>query len=256
MEISRKAALAAGKFIDSNLDAIDADDIQSKGKNDFVTFVDKEAEKIITEIIKQQFPDHQILAEESGLDRQKSRYLWVIDPLDGTDNFIQGIGHYCVSIALLEDQNPIFGLIYDPGRQEFFYAYSGKGSYLNGRPIRLEKPVELKSAFGATAFPFRFHDAVDTYLKALKDILLQVRDIRRFGSAALDLAYTACGRYDFFWEAYLQPWDFMAGLVIIQEAGGKISNFQGKALSLQPDSVLAANPAIYDEIFKIIRLYF
>lgn len=253
---AREAALAAARIIADRFGRLDDAQVQKKGENDFVTEVDKAAEAAIIETLHRHFPGHQVLAEEGGYYYPDDPYLWVIDPLDGTTNFIQNIPHFSISLALLEDKIPVFGLIYDPILKEMFSAQAGQGSFLNGQPIHVSRKPSLELTLGATGFPFRSHQVLSGYLQVLKTILDQAKDVRRCGSAALDLAYTACGRYDFFWEAFLQPWDFLAGGVIVEEAGGQTGNFSGQELAVRPDSVLAANPALFKDLLTIIQKNF
>jgi len=256
LKIALQAVQEAGDMISSNFQNLKDSDIQAKGKNDFVTRVDREAEAIISRILFKEFPQHQILGEESGYSRQKSKYLWVIDPLDGTTNFIQGIPHFAISMAFMENSRVIFGLIYNPLSEERFHAVKDQGAFLNNRRIRVSGRKTLRSAFGATGFPFKAPQFLETYTNTFRSLLSRSQDLRRCGSAALDLAYTACGRYDFFWESHLLPWDFMAGKLIVAEAGGRTSDFQGRELPVQTSSVIAANKTLYPKILKVINSYF
>jgi myo-inositol-1(or 4)-monophosphatase len=256
LKIALQAAHEAGDLIGRNFQKLQNSDIQPKGKNDFVTRIDKEAEAIIGAVIASHFPKHQILGEEGGLSRQKSEYLWVIDPLDGTTNFIQGIPHFAVSLALLRNGTVIFGLIYDPLSRECFHAGAHQGAFLNNVPIAVSPTGKMSSALGSTGFPFKAPQFMEHYASVFKIMMSQIQDLRRCGSAALDLAYTACGRYDFFWEAHLLPWDFMAGKLIVEEAGGKTSDFLGRELLVQTSSVMAANKTLYPKILKIISSQF
>ncbi|MCX6554141.1 MAG: inositol monophosphatase family protein [Candidatus Aminicenantes bacterium] len=255
-KIAWRAAHEAGDLIKRNFQNLQNIDIQSKGKNDFVTRVDREAEGIITKVIASNFPDHQVLAEEGGLSTQKGEYLWVVDPLDGTTNFIQGIPHFAVALALMKNEQVIFGLIYDPLLRECFHAASGQGAFLNDAPIVVSAIKQMGSAFGATGFPFKAPHLLTPYTDVFKILLPQCQDLRRCGSAALDLAYVACGRYDFFWESHLLPWDFMAGKLIVEEAGGTTSDFSGKELPVQTSSVLAANRCLHPTLLDLIGPHF
>lgn len=256
LEVALQAAREAGDLIGGNFQKLQTADIERKGENDFVTRIDKEAETIIGRVIGRHFPAHQVLGEEGGLSQQKSEYLWVIDPLDGTTNFIQGIPHFSVSLALLKNGAVVFGLIYDPLTRECFHAAAGQGAFLNEARIAVSRTGQMGSAFGCTGFPFKAPRLLEPYTNTFKIMMAQCQDLRRCGSAALDLAYTACGRYDFFWEAHLLPWDFMAGKLIVEEAGGKTSDFQGRELPLQTSSVIAANKTLYPKILKMIRSHF
>jgi myo-inositol-1(or 4)-monophosphatase len=251
-----QAAREAGDLICRNFQILPASDIQTKGKNDFVTRVDREAEAIIKSAIKQNFPDHRILAEESGYSAKASEYLWIIDPLDGTTNFIHGIPHFAVSLALQKNGKIIFALIYNPLSKDCFHASAGQGAFLNGKAIAVNKVAKLSSALGATGFPFKTPRFLGAYTETFRSLLSQCQDMRRCGSAALDLAYTACGRYDFFWEAHLLPWDFMAGKLLVAEAGGLSGDFAGRELTVQTSSVLAANPVLYAKILRVIGNFF
>ncbi|MBN2399175.1 MAG: inositol monophosphatase [Candidatus Aminicenantes bacterium] len=256
LKIALQAVQEAGDMIGSNFQNLQDSDIQAKGKNDFVTRVDREAEAIIKRIILNEFPHHQVLGEEGGYTQRKSKTLWVIDPLDGTTNFIQGIPHFAISMALMINGKVVLGLIYDPLSEERFHAIKGQGAFLNNRRIAVSRKKTLRSALGATGFPFKAPQFSEAYASTFRNLLLRCQDMRRCGSAALDLAYTACGRYDFFWEAHLLPWDFMAGKLIIDEAGGRSSDFQGKELKVQTSSVLVANQSLYSKILKILASHF
>ncbi len=251
-----QAAHAAGDVICCSFQKLAASDVQAKGKNDFVTRVDLKAEAVIKKVILEKFPRHRILAEETGYSAEAGEYLWVIDPLDGTTNFIHDIPHFAVSLALLKSNQVVFGLIYDPLSGDEFHAASGQGAFLNGQSITVSRTPELDSALGATGFPFKAPELVTPYSRTFKSLISRCEDMRRCGSAALDLAYTACGRYDFFWEAFLRPWDFMAGKLLIAEAGGLSSDFAGKELAVKTSSVLAANKSLYPQLLKIIGNYF
>ena len=256
LKVALQAACEAGNLIGRNFQNLQNADIQRKGKNDFVTRVDKEAEAIIKSAISKNFPGHRILAEESGYSTQASEYLWVIDPLDGTTNFIQGIPHFAIALALLKNNTVIFGLIYDPLSQECFHAALGQGAFLNNARIVVSRTGKMSSALGSTGFPFKAPQFLEAYTNTFRNLLSRCQDLRRCGSAALDLAYTACGRYDFFWEAHLLPWDFMAGKLLVEEAGGRTSDFMGRELQVQTSSVLAANKTLYPKILKIIGSHF
>jgi len=251
-----QAARGAGAVICRGYRHLEDGDIQRKGKNDFVTRVDLEAEIAIKKVIGRNFPDHCILAEESGYSMNKSEFLWVIDPLDGTTNFIHGIPHFAVSMALLKNRQVIFGLIYEPLSRDRFHAFPSQGAFLNDKPIKVSLTVTLADALGATGFPFKAPAQRPAYARTFKSLLDQCKDMRRCGAAALDLAYVACGRYDFFWEAHLLPWDFLAGKLIVEEAGGITSDFAGKELAVGTSTVIAANKNLYQELLKEIRTFF
>jgi len=251
-----RAAKKAGEAICRGFRNLAAVDVEVKGKNDFVTRVDREAEEAIAAIILKEFPGHRILAEESGDSAAASDFLWVIDPLDGTTNFIHGIPHFAVSLALLENERLVFGLIYDPLSGDRFHAGLGRGAFLNDQPIAVSRTQTIAASLGATGFPFKAPAQADAYASAFKSLLSKCKDMRRCGSAALDLAYTACGRYDFFWEAHLLPWDFMAGKLLIAEAGGRSGDFSGEELAVRTGSVLAASKTLYPLLLEEIGGFF
>ncbi|MCU0276194.1 MAG: inositol monophosphatase [Acidobacteria bacterium] len=256
LKTALQAAQKAGKVMLREFQHLAATDIQAKGKNDFVTRVDLEAEAAIKKVIARNLPQHRILAEETGYSQTGGEYLWVIDPLDGTTNFIHGIPHFAVSLALLTNQRVVFGLIYEPLSGDRFHAFAGRGAFLNDRPIAVSQTTILAASLGATGFPFKAPGQAAAYAGAFKSLLSKCKDMRRCGSAALDLAYTACGRYDFFWEAHLLPWDFMAGKLIVEEAGGRTSDFAGEGLALRASTVLAANKALYPALLQEVGKHF
>ena len=216
LSVAVKAAKNAGKLILDNLGKISKGDIDIKQTSDFVTHVDRDSEQIIINTIKDKFPAHSFLAEETIKEAKTDGYRWIIDPLDGTTNFIHGYPAFSVSIALEYKQEIIIGVIFDPLKNELFTAEKGNGAFLNGNPIKTSFVTALKDSLIATGFPFRKKEFIDTYLKAFKNILLKVSDIRRAGSAALDLAHLACGRCDGFFEIGLGAWDMAAGSIIIK----------------------------------------
>lgn len=251
---AREIARTAGDFILRSYREDRTLAVERKADHDFVTRVDRHSEGIITDMLNTRFPRHRILAEENhGSPSGPGQFLWVVDPLDGTTNFIQKIPHFGISLALLAGGRPVFGLVYDPLRKEMFHAWEGDGAYLNGDKITVSSGKRLEDAIGATGFPFRSRHQLTAYLKAFGEIFSHSRGMRRCGAAVLDLAYLAAGRFDFFWEAYLEPWDFMAGIVLIREAGGIITDFKQEPLTTSPSSVLAANPDIYPRIRSLLE---
>ncbi len=250
------AAQKAGKIIKDSLGTISSENIQSKDAFDYVTNVDKKSEQLIIDSILKHFPDHDILAEESGESGCKQAYRWIIDPLDGTTNFIHSYPNSAVSIALEENGILILGVIYDPFRDELFCAEKGKGAFLNDNPIHVSSRSELNHCLIATGFPFRNKDFLSLYWQVLSEIFLKVSGIRRTGSAALDLAHIACGRFDGFWELKLSPWDVAAGTVIIQEAGGRISDFTGGNNHVWTGNVIASNNLVHDFLFQKVKNVF
>ncbi len=254
LNIAVKAARRAGAII--NRAALDRTqlEIRAKRANDFVTQVDKSAEAAIIDIIRQAYPDHAILAEESGdLPVHKAEYRWVIDPLDGTTNFIHGFPQYCVSIAIQHRGATAHGVVYDPAKNELFTASKGGGAFLDDRRMRVTKCAQLKDALVGTGFPFKEMSRLDWYFKQLREVMQHSAGVRRAGAAALDLAYVAAGRMDAFWEMGLAPWDMAAGALMIQEAGGLVGNFSGDAGYLESGDIAAASPKVFPQLLAALR---
>ena len=251
-----EAARKAGDIAQINFARINQSDIKTKAYNEFVTFVDEEAEKAIVDIIHGRYPDHTILGEEQGLKGDESDYLWIIDPIDGTTNYIHSFPVYCVSIALKIKGRLEVAVIYDPSRQELFTAIRGMGALLDGRKIRVSKQRTLQGALLGTGFPYRDQlDWLEVYLDIFIDFTRIVGAIRRPGSAALDLAYVASGRYDGFWEFGLKPWDVAAGVLLIQEAGGLVKSMIPGEDAVESDSLLCGNPHLFDPMSEIVSKY-
>jgi myo-inositol-1(or 4)-monophosphatase len=227
--------------------------IQEKGRNDFVTIADRRAEEAIVSLIRSRFPDHAIMAEESAPSEGTSGYRWYIDPLDGTTNFIHGYPLFCVSVGLADPQGLRAAAVYDPLRDEMFTAARGHGAFLNGKPIRTSPAEKLSQALLVTGFPFRSLDRLDEYLASFRSFILGSSGIRRDGSAALNLAYVACGRYDGFWEMSLSPWDIAAGSLLVREAGGVVTDFQGRENYLTSGDIVAANVNVHPAMLRIQR---
>ncbi len=238
--IAIRAARAAGSVIIRSLNQIDNLNIVEKSHNDFVTEVDQQAEQEIIKAISRAYPDHAILAEESGA-AGDNEFQWIIDPLDGTTNFLHGFHHYAVSIAVKHKGRLEHAVIYDPMRDELFTASRGEGARLNDRRIRVTQRKRLQGALLGTGIPFRDDQDLEAYLKTLRVLITDTAGIRRAGSAALDLAYVAAGRLDGFWEFGLNPWDMAAGCLLIQEAGGLVTDIDGSDNHLETGNVLAAN---------------
>jgi myo-inositol-1(or 4)-monophosphatase len=258
LNVAIKAARAAGAIINRAALDIESVRVAAKQTNDFVTEIDKAAEEAIIEILLTAFPDHGIHAEESGIQAgrgQEADHVWIIDPLDGTTNFIHGFPVYCVSIALQIKGVIEHAVIYDPTRNDLFYATKGRGAYLNERRIRVGKRTQLKDALLSTGFPFRPGDAMKPYLAMLGDIMPRCAGVRRPGSAALDLAYVAAGFSDGYFEKGLAPWDAAAGSLLVTEAGGLIGNFTGEADFLNQKECMAANPRIYGQLVSLLGKY-
>ncbi len=257
LNIAIKAARAAGAIINRGALDIERLQVEAKGANDFVTEVDKASEAAIIDIILQAYPDHAILAEESGRQRgaKHSDYLWIIDPLDGTTNFIHGFPVYAVSIALSFRGKVEQAVVYDPARNDLFYASKGRGAYLNDRRLRVSKQLRLQQSLIGTGFPFRRGDNFKRYMKVFEEVMQQCAGMRRPGAAALDLCYVAAGWFDGFFETGLSPWDVAAGSLMVTEAGGLVGNFTGEADYLYQREVVAATPKVYGQLVQILAPY-
>jgi myo-inositol-1(or 4)-monophosphatase len=251
LNIAVKAARRAGNLIHRAADNIDHLTVTKKSNADYVSEVDKAAERTIIETILDVYPTHAILAEESG-SQGESEYLWIIDPLDGTTNFLHGYQQYSVSIALQHNGVLTQAVIYDPTKNDLFTATRGRGAFLNDRRIRVSKRGELADSLIGTGFPYSKFDHLDAYMDILKDMMKKTAGLRRPGSAALDLAYTAAGRYDGFFETGLKPWDIAAGCLLITEAGGLVSDLQGNDSYLRSGHLCAGNPRIFAQMLQVI----
>jgi myo-inositol-1(or 4)-monophosphatase len=257
INVAVKAARAAGAII--NRAALDVESVRVSQKqvNDFVTEIDHAAEAAIIETLLTAYPGHGILAEESGQQHgaKDSDYVWIIDPLDGTTNFIHGLPTYCVSIALAVKGKVEQAVVYDPTRNDLFTATKGRGAYLNNRRIRVAKRTQLKDCLISTGFPYRPDDDINTYLRLMGEMIQRTAGLRRPGAAALDLAYVAAGYTDGFFELGLQPWDVAAGSLLITEAGGLVGNFSGESNFLEQRECMAGNPRIYGQMVSILGKY-
>ena len=257
VNVAVKAARAAGSIINRAALDLEAVRISQKQVNDFVTDVDKAAEASIIETLLTAYPDHGIWAEETGREHgaKDAELVWIIDPLDGTTNFIHGLPVYCVSIALAFRGKIEQAVIYDPSRNDLFTATKGRGAYLNDRRLRVSKRVRMEDCLISTGFPFRPGDDYKTYMRMLGDIMPRASGIRRQGSAALDLAHVAAGYTDGFFEPGLQPWDVAAGALMVTEAGGLVGNFSGDADFLEQKECMAGNPRVYGQMVAMFGKY-
>jgi myo-inositol-1(or 4)-monophosphatase len=257
LNIAIKAARAAGSIINRAALDLDVLKIGRKGPNDFVSEVDRAAEMAIINILLEAYPGHGILAEESGREHgaQNSEYVWIIDPLDGTTNFLHGFPVYAVSIALAHRNVVQQAVVYDPTRNDLFYASKGRGAFLNDRRLRVSKRLRLGDCLIGTGFPFRKGDNFKRYVKMFEEVMQSCAGLRRPGAAALDLCYVAAGYYDGFFETGLSPWDIAAGSLMITEAGGLIGNFTGESDFLHQREVVAGNPKIYGQLVQILSPY-
>jgi myo-inositol-1(or 4)-monophosphatase len=250
-----KAARRASTVINRATFDLDRIKVMEKGHNDFVTEIDKAAELAIIDVLKNAYPDHAVLAEESGAStnlHDETENVWIIDPIDGTTNFIHGFPQYCVSIALQQRGQITQAVVYDPTRNDLFTATKGAGAYLNEKRIRVSRRDKMADALIGTGFPCRDRDALDEYMKMFRVMTEKCAGLRRPGAAALDLAYVAAGRLDGFFEKGLQPWDMAAGSLLITEAGGIVGNFSGEADYLYKRNVLAGTPKIFAQMVHLL----
>jgi myo-inositol-1(or 4)-monophosphatase len=245
IQTAKEAATAAGPILREGFRNLESSQVRLKGMGDYVTDWDHRAEAIVIDKIRSVFPDHGICAEESGLGEGSSDWTWYIDPLDGTTNFVQGIPVYSVSVAAVQSGIIQAGAVFIPEREELFWAVRGGGAFLGDKLIRVSERNTLEHSVLATGFPWRSRKYLEAYLAAFSELFTASAGVRRLGSAAIDLAYTACGRFDGFWEMKLKPWDICAGILLIREAGGVVSDFRGEEGCIQSGNVLAANAGIY-----------
>jgi len=257
LNVAIRAARAAGAIINRAALDVEAVRVSQKQANDFVTEIDRASEDAIIETLLTAYPDHGILAEESGRahGNPDAEQVWIIDPLDGTTNFIHGFPVYCVSIALAVRGRTEQAVVYDPTRNDLFTATRGRGAFMNDRRIRVSRRTRLQECLIATGFPYRPGDDFESYLLMMRDMMQRTAGLRRPGAAALDLAYVAAGFSDGFFETGLKPWDMAAGALLITEAGGLIGNLAGEANYLDSGECLAANPKVYAQLVGVLRKY-
>lgn len=227
-----------------------------KGFHDWVTIADREAEDAVLGHIRARFPDHEIMSEEASPDADHAPYRWVVDPLDGTTNFIHGVPTFAVSVALEDPQGLAAAAVFDPVRDEMFRAHRGGGAFLNDEPIRCSNPAGVHEALISTGFPFRELDRLPEYLAAFESFVRTTAGIRRAGSAAIDLCYTACGRYDGFWEVGLSRWDIAAGVLLVREAGGQVTDLDGGGTALDTGDIVSAGPSLHRVMLEVTRAAF
>ncbi|MDO8462027.1 MAG: inositol monophosphatase family protein [Deltaproteobacteria bacterium] len=247
----RKVAMQAGRIQMKGLGK--RHKIHFKGEINLVTEVDFACEKAILKEIHKNFPEHAILAEESGQSANRSDYCWVIDPLDGTTNFAHAYPLFCISVALAYRGEPVLGVVYEPNLGEFFFAEKGKGSFLNGRRIHVSDTTLLKRSLLSTGFAYNIGETYKRSLAQFEGFLVSSQAIRRDGVAAVDLAYVAAGRFDGFWEINLWPWDVAAGLLLVKEAGGQVTLFNGKPFAIEDKEILASNGRIHPDMVKVLH---
>lgn len=252
LNIAVKAARRAAGIINRASMDLDQIEVRTKQPNEFVTEVDRAAEASIIETIREAYPDHAILAEESGA-LGESEHQWIIDPLDGTTNFIHGFPQYAVSIAYAQAGVVQHGVVYDPTRNELFTASRGRGAFLNDRRIRVSRKIRLNDSLVGTGFPYRAFEHADAYMKMFRELTEKTAGLRRPGAASLDLAYVACGRFDAFFEIGLAQWDFAAAALMVQEAGGLVSDFAGDADYFNTGNIVAGTPKVFAQLMQVIQ---
>lgn len=253
LNIAVRAARNAGDIIVRHLNRLDQLTIANKDRNDYVSEADRQAEEEIIAVIRKAYPGHGFLAEESGSHPGKDEFEWIIDPLDGTTNFLHGFPQFAVSIALRHKGRLEQAVVYDPVSQELYTASRGSGAFLDNRRIRVSNHTSLNGALLGTGFPYKDHQHLDAYLNMLRGFITGTAGVRRPGSAALDLAYVAAGRIDGFWEIGLNPWDIAAGILLVREAGGLVSDFIGGHNYMQSGNIVAAAPKLFPHLLKEIR---
>lgn len=249
-------ARLTGNFIRKESMNFDAKAIEFKGLNDLVSYVDKNAEKQLVRNLVKLLPEAGFTTEEETINTKGNVYNWIIDPLDGTTNFIHGIPTYAISIALCEEDLPVIGVVYEINRGEMFYTYKGESAYLNNKPIRVSSRTSLADCLLATGFPYYQFDKQTQYMELLAEMMRRCHGVRRIGSAAVDLAYVACGRFDAFFEYNLNSWDVAAGAYLVQQAGGHILNFDGGKEFIEKREMLATNALLDEEILGLMRHHF
>ena len=252
LNVATKAAREAGKIINRASQDVGALKVQTKDYNDFVSDVDRAAEQAIIDVLKDAYPTHGFFGEESGKTNVESDSVWIIDPLDGTTNFLHNFPCYCVSIALQEKGVLTQAVIYDPVHNDLFTATKGRGAFLNDKRIRVTNRSKLQDSLISTGFPFKDFSYMDVYVDIFKDMAKKTSGLRRPGSAALDLAYVAAGYTDGFFEINLSPWDIAAGALLVQEAGGIVGDFEGNESWLKTGNIVAANPKVFGQMLQVI----
>ena len=246
------AAKMAGEFIKNESVVFNINDTETKGLNNFVTYVDKGSEKMLIEKLAPLIPEAGFIAEEGTSGKKGLKYNWVIDPLDGTTNFLHGVHPYAISIGLMENDEIIAGVVHEAGGDETFTAWKNGGAWLNGKRIHVSSTPKLSGSLAATGFPYNLFDRLDPYMDLLTFLVKNTHGLRRLGCASIDLAYVACGRFDLFFEYDLKLWDIAAGMLIVREAGGRFSDFSGNMAKLTGDETIASNSLIYYETLEII----
>ena len=252
LSVAIEAAKDAGKFLKYSIGRVRNVETKKGEVRNLVSEIDKMSEEKIIGTIKRHFPNHAILAEESGGTESQAEYKWIIDPLDGTTNYTHGFPVFCVSIGIEHKEKLIAGVIYDPNFDELFTAERGKGAFLNGKKISVSKRATLNESMLVTGFPYNISENPNRAIERFINFLVKAQAVRRMGSAAIDLAYVAAGRYEGFWEVALNPWDVAAGVLLIEEAGGKVTSFDGGAYSIYKPELLASNGIVHQQMIEVV----
>ncbi|MGC1402319.1 MAG: inositol monophosphatase family protein [Thermodesulfobacteriota bacterium] len=251
-QLAMEAVLAAGKILKQGFHK--KKPYQKKGAIDLVTEWDFKSQETILAILKSHFPDADYLVEESGSERRPSPYCWVLDPLDGTTNFVHGFPFFCVSLALGYENVPLLGIVYNPELKETYWALKGQGAFFNGRPLRVSPLTKVSQSLLATGFPYNIKKTHGQIIERFERVITRAQGVRRPGSAALDLCWVAKGVIDGFWEQYLKPWDTAAGLLLVEEAGGKVTDFAGHPYHIEKKQILATNGRIHQEMVSLLSI--
>lgn len=253
---AQRVVLHTAEFIQGELGKVSDLQIETKSLNSLVSYVDKEAESMLVEGLGELLPESVFLTEEDTINNQEGEWQWIIDPLDGTTNFLHQIPIFCISVALRYQEELVLGVVYEINRKECFYGWKGGGVFLNQTQVRVRESSQLADTLLATGFPYYDYERTDAYLSCLRYFMQNSRGIRRLGAAAVDLAYVACGRFDGFFEYSLQPWDVAAGAFLVQEAGGVITDFKGNDNYLFGHETIAAGPAVHAAMLEVISKAF
>ncbi len=248
-------AKEVGQFIRTEAQNFDRNAIEMKEFNNLVSYVDRGAEERLVAGLRETLPEAGFIAEEGTASASNEEYRWVVDPLDGTTNFSHAIPAFAISIALAKGEELLLGVVYEVNRDECFYAEKGKGAFLNGKAISVTKSTALKDTLVATGFPYYMFDKVDDYLAILKEFMQNTRGVRRIGSAAVDLCYTACGRFDSYYEFNLNPYDVCGGAIIVQEAGGMVTDFSGGNNFFSGAEIVASAPGVHEQVLEKIQAH-
>lgn len=248
-------ALETGKFIKQEAEGFDISRTETKGLHDLVSYVDKKSEEMLVQKLGLILPEAGFITEEGTSSKKCGKYCWVIDPLDGTTNFVHGLPPYAISIGLLEDDEPVAGVVYEASGSEIFTAWKNGGAWLNGKAIHVSDTTRLSDSLIATGFPYNDFGRLDEFLESLKHFSKTTHGIRRLGSAAIDMAYVACGRFETFYEYGLNPWDIAAATIIVREAGGKVSDFRGNEKNLSGSDIIASNNLLYSEFLETVNKF-